>query len=362
MSRKQLEFDLTKRGAKLAIIGQIVKRRVLKSRMLLVLHAVDDRARDHATTCMTYSEIAQFQNQSRETAKRGVADMIKYQLLIKTDVINSLGQQANEYQLIWSNLQALADGEPLETPAPDSEYIAGNDSEIPAPVSDYESSQVVNVGPGQFGLTPGSQRPPDPGHHDPAIYIPLSRINTPPPFNNHSWEGVVDDLKSFGVAMASKAIQSARGRGCSIKEIQNLIAYARSKPNAYGPGAIFQRVMSALPGSDPKADWPPESEAYRKSKIQNHEQKTRDQATREAAQREAKRKANKQAREDLEREYGPILDEMAQSEIQEFANQHCGVIAPKVARNPSLSQSGEIRLFLLSTLKNKLPELQSERT
>src|SRR5690606_1753042 len=96
----------------------------------------------------------------RATAKRGVADLVEHNLLSKSPVKSTQGQQANQYQLIWSNLQDIADGEPLVDPAPVPEESTGDISETPAPDLEYESSQVVISATGHNEV--------DPGHHDPG--------------------------------------------------------------------------------------------------------------------------------------------------------------------------------------------------
>ncbi|QDT95527.1 hypothetical protein [Gimesia aquarii] len=365
--QKQLEFNF-KRGAKLAIINKIMRRNIFNSRMLLVLRSIDDCARDQAVVTMTYNEIAAFLHMSRATAKRGVANLIEYDLLHKTPVINSQGKQANEYQLIWSNLQSIADGEPLVKSAPvRSPNQADENSETPAPDLEYESSQVVNSASGQIEADPGhpepsdgSHRPPDPGHGDPSLLIPLSRIN-PPPSNtalvtiSPERVAVEKELRLMGVGLASEAIETALARGCSLDDVLQLIQYARSKPDAYGPGALKKRVCEALPGEDPSKGWPPESDEFLKQQRQAEAQKQGCQASQKTAEREAKRKANQRAQQELERKYGPQLDRLKRDELLDFVKTHCEpIIVRALAQNPDMHRSpGFYRVTLLEALRDQ---------
>lgn len=358
--RKQLELDF-KRGEKLAIITKIMKRNVFNSRMLLALRAIDDRAQNQSTITLTYQQIGDYLSMSRATAKRGVADLEKYDLLIKTPVLDTQGQKANQYQLLWTYLQLIADGHPLENPAPDPAEQRGDDSEIPAPVSDYESSQVLIHAGGQKEGTPGHYDPPPgspctdpPGHHDPAILYPfISRINPPPPINHRSWEGVGNILISLGVAAAGRAISNAQANRCGPADVLPLIEHYQSKPGAYQPGALFRRVSQAMPGGDPASGWPLESAKWLRSRQQADQVAQRDQAAQKAAARQAEIEARQQARQVLEAEYGPALDEMNEAERFVVA-QECGpIIAAQLARDRRKYQAGEMRLFLLTKIKER---------
>lgn len=360
--RKQLKFNF-KRGAKLAIINKIMHRNVLNSRMLLALRAIDDRARDEALVTMTYNEIAEFLHMSRPTAKRGVAELIECDLLSKKPVVNHRGKQANEYQLIWSNLQSIADGEPLVKSAPvRSQMQADDESETPAPDLEYESSQVVNPATGQNEADPGhsepstgSHRPPDPGHHDPSFLIPLSRINNLPPSYNPTWGEVEEFLILMGVGCAARAVNTARDRGYSSAEVLKLIRYANSKPGAYGPGAIYDRIRYGIVSDDSTSGWPGESEEFLKAQSKIQAEAKYNRATKEALKRREKIEQQKHALQDLERDYGPVLDHMDRYEFRTFAAAHLGnMFAGSLARDPdSYRSDGFYRPMLLKALERQ---------
>jgi hypothetical protein len=358
MTKQQLELDFN-RGRKLRILEGIAKRGVLSSRMLLVLRAIDDTARDQAATTMSLADIGAYAGQSRATAKRGVADLIKHDLVIKTPVLSASGKQANEYQILWPYLQMIADGKSLGNPAPVPADQGDVDSEIPAPDSDYESTQVLKVATGQNQPDPGHHDPsdgslctPDPGHCDPSLLYAPSRINNPPTSLGSDWGGLEEILISLGLAAAGRAIQNARDRRCVPDDVARLIDHVRRKPGAYGPGAIFKRISEASPGGDPALGWPAESPDWIRRQKQADQATTRNQAQQEAAQRRADREQKRAADQRLEQELGSVLDGLEFQQIKAFAREHCPPVFEQLKRDPDRWRSGQTRLFLLSALKN----------
>lgn len=130
MDRKQLDLDFN-RGRKLWILHQVAPLMPF-SRMARVLRAIDDVARNESKVTLTHREISAYDGMSVPTVRRGIEDLCRYGLLIKDNTINAHGQQANSYRIVWSNLDAIANGEPLDDPAPVPE----------------KSTQVLKVGGG----------------------------------------------------------------------------------------------------------------------------------------------------------------------------------------------------------------------
>ena len=358
MAQMELDFN---RGAKLGILRRIAERNVLPSRMLLVLRAIDDQAREQHTTTLTMSEIGRFSGQSRETAKRGVADLVRNSLLVKSPVVNQAGKQANEYQIIWSTLNAIGDGEAIDLIRKPAKQAAAE--------TDSESTQVVKTAMGQNQVDPGhsdpsdgSQRPADPGHSDPSIYIAPLRINNPPSsLGSESaaddrpadWSGVEGDLISLGIKAAGAAIRNARNRGCQPIDVGRLIDHVRRKPGAWGPGAIFSRISAATPGGDPAVGWPAEAADWIQKQKRAEQASQRDQASRNAVRLREQREQRRVADQLLEAEFGSLLDAMSDREILTFAREHCPPLVDQLRRDPDRSRSGGTRLFLLSKLKQK---------
>lgn len=344
---EQLELDFN-RGAKLAILSRIAKRNVLSSRMLLVLRAIDDRARDQHTTTLTFAEIGDYAGQSRETAKRGVADLVRNSLLIKSPIVNATGKQANQYQIIWSQLNAIGDGERFD--------LVGKQAKQTAVPSDAESTQVVKTGTGQNQVDPGhsdpsdgSQGPPDPGHSDPSFYTAPYSANTSPP--SIDWADLEGDLVLLGLGAAGAAIRNAQDRDCEPIDVARLIDHVRRKPNAWGPGAIFSRISAATPGGDPTIGWPAESAAWVQAQKQREQARQREQAARNAVRLREQREQRRIADQLLEADFGPLLDGMDDREILTFAREHCPPLVDQLRRDPARSRSGGTRLFLLAALK-----------
>lgn len=341
------------------------------SRMTRVLRAIRERhwqyARDENEVMLSHKEIASYDGMSVPTARRAIQDLIDFNLLIKSETVSCHGRQANSYKIVWSNLDAIVnDGEPLIGPAPVPEESTGEFSETPAPDLDYESSQVVKVA-SDHGDTPpdhcdhppdhGDQPPPD--HCDQASLYP-SIINPPPPeSNNPTWEEVEEILISeFGVGRPVPAVTAARESGCAIVEILQLIEYARSKPGAYGAGAIYTRIFESRPGRDPAQGWPDESEKYRKRQKQSKTKVKAVQAETANAEREKKIKQDQHARQLLERDFGPELDRMNREELRDFAFAHCTeFVARLIGRSPDAIRAGGLyRDELLKALKARQPD------
>lgn len=347
MQQKELDFN---RGAKLAILRRVAERNVLSSRMLLVLRAIDDRARDQQTTTMTLAEIGAYAGQSRETAKRGVADLVRNSLLIKTPVVNGTGKQANEYRIIWSQLNAIGDGERFDLVRKQKQP-----SDVPPPA---EATQVVIPPTGQIEPEPGhpdpsdgSHGPADLGHCDPSLYTAPSSANIPP--LPEYWDRLEGDLTFLGVGAAGAAIRAARDRGCHPDDIARLIDHVRRKPGAWGPGAIFRRIQAATPGGDPATGWPTESADWQRAQKQQQQAEQRDRDAQQAAQRREQRAQRREAAARLEREFGPVLDELTPAAVLDFARTHCPTLVRLLRREPEQARHGGTRLFLLAALKKQ---------
>lgn len=362
MEQRQLDFN---RGAKLGILRRVSERNILSSRMLLVLRAIDDRAQNQSAITLTLSQIGEYSGQSRETAKRGVADLVRNSLLIKTAVVNETGKQANQYQIVWSQLNAIGDGERFDLVKPTPRKQA----QPAAETTPAESTQVVIPATGQILVDPGhsdpsdgSQRPPDPGHSDPSLLIAPLRINNPPtslgsepPAEDRpaDWSGLEGELIGLGIKAAGAAIRTAQGRGCQPADIRRLIDHARSKPGAWGPGAIHDRVRVARPGENPATGWAVESDAWQRAQKQQQQAAQRDRDAQQAAQRRAQRAARREADQRLEREFGPVLDELTPAAVLDFARTHCPTLVGLLRREPNQAQHGGTRLFLLAALKKQ---------
>lgn len=370
MSRKQQSYFNFTRGNKLHILREIAPL-MPHSRMTRVLRAIDERhwqfARDQPAVTLSHRQIASYDGMSVPTARRGITDLMEHNLLIKKEIVTSYGQQANSYQIVWSNLDAIVnDGEPLTEPAPVPVGFSAHNSQTPAPVLDEELTQVLKEGgdhsdhpPDHDDQPPAHSDQPPPDHHDQASLYPGININPPPPSETSSWEEVEEILISeFKVGRPVPAVTAAREAGCSTEEILQLFQFARSKPGAYGPGAIYTRIREARPGRDPTSGWPNESEDYLRREKKSQTRAKADQTAQAAAERGKRREQEQRTRQLLERDYGPELDQMNRDELLDFAKAHCNEMTFKMLiRKPDVHRGpGWFRDVLLKALKARQSE------
>ncbi|QDT26833.1 hypothetical protein Enr10x_21430 [Gimesia panareensis] len=336
-------------------------------RMTRVLRAIQERhwqyARDADEVSLSHKQIAKYDGMSVPTVRRAIADLIDHQLLIKTETVSCYGRQANSYKIVWSNLDAIVnDGEPLTDPAPVPDDSEAVDSETPAPDLEYESTQVVKTASDHHDQSPDHHdHPPDhsdhppPDHHDQASINP-KLINPPPPseINNPTWREVEEILISeFGVGRPGKAVAAAQANDCTPADILPLFAYARSKPGAYGAGAIFTKISEARPGRDPTQGWPEESEEYLKQQARKKLKVQQTKKARTEQEREERKRQDQAERQRLESEFGPVLDGMTRDQLRAYVTEHCLTpVAQAIARNPDAHcEAGFWRTEILKSLK-----------
>lgn len=341
-------------------------------RMTRVLRAIQERhwqyARDADEVSLSHRQIATYDGMSIPTVRRAIADLIDHQLLIKTETVSCYGRQANSYKIVWSNLDAIVnDGEPLTDPAPVPDDSEAVDSETPAPDLEYESTQVVKTASDHHDQSPDHHdHPPDhsdhppPDHHDQASINP-KLINPPPPseINNPTWREVEEILISeFGVGRPGKAVAAARENGCATADVLRLIEYARSKPGAYGAGAIYNRISEAWPGRDPAQGWPEESKRYRQRQSRTRRNDRQAQLARETRERDERKRQDQAERQRLESEFGPVLDAMTRDQLRAYVAEHClPTIAQAIAGDPDAHrESGLWRTEILKSLKARQTE------
>jgi len=351
----QLELDFN-RGAKLWILRRVSERNVITARMLMVLRAIDDQARDQAETVLSMAQIGGYSGQSRDTAKRGVADLIRNRLLIKTPHTTGNGHQANKYQIVWSALQAIADGEAFELIKPGAKSADSAE----AKKQPAESAQVFKPAMGHSAPPPvqaapsdGAQCPAAPVQSAPSIlYSPLRKNPLPIPLAS-DWAEVESDLIDLGLGYPRAAITRAQANGCSPGDIGRLIQHAGQHPGAWGPGAIFSRVASAQPGGDPAAGWPKPSAEWEQQQKRQAQQQLFQQNADRAAQRHAERQARQERNRQLDQELGSVLDEMSHAERVELARTWCKPMLTKLRKDPQSYQAGGCRLFLLDAIQQR---------
>lgn len=368
--KQQSRLNFT-HGNKLFILREVAPY-LPHPRMTRVLRAIQERhwqyARDADDVSLSHRQIASYDGMSVPTVRRAIADLIDYQLLIKTETVSCYGRQANSYKIVWSNLDAIVnDKEPLVDPAPVPEESEDCDSETPAPDLEYESTQVVKTACDHHDQSPDHHdHPPDhsdhppPDHHDQASINP-KLINPPPPSesNNPTWREVEDILiTEFGLGRPGKAVAAAQANECATADVLRLIEYARSKPGAYGAGAMFTKISEARPGRDPTQGWPEESEEYLKQQARKKLDDQQTEKARAEQEREERKRQDQADRQQLEDDFGFVLDEMSRDELRAYVTEHCQpTVAQAIARNPDAHcEPGLWRTEILKSLKARQAE------
>ncbi len=150
-------------GTKLWILDNLPG---LSMRMLGALKAIQGKARSGPTATMTRKEIAVCCGASVPTVQRAINDLEQSGFLIcRRVVVPGKGQQASEYQIVWSNLKAYADGEQA-----DENHVQNYvDNSLPPVHPDPP--------PGSHCTTPRINMSQPPVHIDPPYYIHRKTVN-----------------------------------------------------------------------------------------------------------------------------------------------------------------------------------------
>lgn len=88
------------------------------------------------------------------------------------------------------------------------------------------------------------------------------RIENPPPPNRNTssksdgWEGVEEVLFGHGIAKAPEAVKAVREAGCTVIQTQNVIEFWRARQPAWGPGALYDRLLRLRPNQPFDQHWP----------------------------------------------------------------------------------------------------------
>jgi len=149
--------------------------------------------------------------------------------------------------------------------------------------------------------------------HSPATKEPRqqSKQSQPPsePTNVEGWRNILSILKVLGVAAAEPTLKATQARGLSPDEVQTVIDEYRSKPGAWGLGALVGRLNGSLP------QWPPPSDDYLRQQRREAFQKSSERQMRERAQRRAEFQQQREAEAQLESQVGPLVDRLPPAEL-----------------------------------------------
>lgn len=178
----------------------------------------------------------------------------------------------------------------------------------------------------------------------------------PPPSQSGDWSEAEAALLEFGVGRIDDAVGAARGNGLSADDVVAIVEFAKSKPGAYGPGAVYDRIVYGRAGQSPASGWPPESDEYRR--------RCQTQAT--TARRAAKASESERAkllaeaehakREQLEGRFGCVLDAMDSSKLNAFASEHLDPFqAERFRRDPKKTATARYTLLQVIEKQSGMP-------
>lgn len=321
-------FEHASRGTQLWILDHL---QGISSRMLLVLRAIDNKARGQQSVTMTREEIARFWMSSIATVQRAIEDLEKANLLIcRRASQRGKCQGASSYQIVWSNLRALAEGESIEPVADVSDNLAGDckDSDFidsglaphcEALPAHGESAEVHSEAPAGAPCAPPQRTMSrTPAHGATTHYIPRNnRKHRLPPIG----DPVVLEmaaaaiLKECGLDHPVTALEKALPRGLTLEELQAIADFFRSRPGCWDAGALHRKVSGWMPGDAVQTGWPKADPKWLAKQKRGADSA---RAAQQRKQRDQAKAADADEVASLEAMYGPALDAMSDSEIGQF--------------------------------------------
>lgn len=134
------------------------------------------------------------------------------------------------------------------------------------------------------------------------------------------------DLEQLGVELPKPAVQKAICDGCTIAEIEAIIAHYKKhigrnssgKPiQAWGPGALQKRIKLAHPGQAVDRGWDEPHESWTKHHTNlKHQRREADRAIQREIDKKLETQRKEQAAAELESDFGAMLDEMLESDLR----------------------------------------------
>jgi hypothetical protein len=163
-------------------------------------------------------------------------------------------------------------------------------------------------------------------------------------------------LEEIGIQDFRPAVDSAIRHGCTPDFVLSLVEVYCSKPGAWDPGGLRDRILKAFPQQDPSAHWLPERKAFKDRERRHAEAQSRRQCDADAAARiEARRAETAAQREQLARfsadELLPLVDglhEIARPAARKILaeNGPLGLVGTAVARPLLLAAAAAVEMAL----------------
>jgi len=190
-----------------------------------------------------------------------------------------------------------------------------------------------------------------PTKHPPHITKHTSPPPPPPPPPSTSWAAVEEDLVRYGVAKAGEARGIAEAAGCSVTQVRNLIEHWRTRQPAWGPGALYERLLRFKPDQSFDSLWPPESPDVKREAARQAALESTKKLRAEKATAEIQRAADRAERERREREFGQQLDAMKKPAQKELAERVCPALVHMLPAKGRI-ESPMLRDWLLAELES----------
>jgi hypothetical protein len=143
------------------------------------------------------------------------------------------------------------------------------------------------------------------------------------PDQGPSWEQVEGELFQTGMGDYHGLARRLRGVLHPF-EVLGIIRHWRSKPGAWGLGALHWRLRTAMPGEEFADRWPPESEAWRRQQRRAAETSYAQERRRRELEEQAAAAAQQAALDQLEAAHGAALDGLMPDELRALAAEAFG--------------------------------------
>ena len=141
------------------------------------------------------------------------------------------------------------------------------------------------------------------------------------------WNRIRDELREFGIASAGTAVDRAYNSGLSPADCLALLAFAANRPPGYWnePAAVlYHRLGNARPGAPPDQDWPNPSPKYLLQEKREREKEREQVVRQQESATEHREQTSRTNRVAIEREFGPMLDQLSPDERDALARQRFG--------------------------------------
>lgn len=211
---------------------------------------------------------------------------------------------------------------------------------------------------------PGEPPKEPPKEHPRTGAVPnLTKPNQtkpPPPTPSEGWrspkgEAYEQERRAVAVEISDLGVErldcftSAINAGLSLGEIRLVVKHFRENSQAmdWGAAALYDRLLVAVPGQPPDRGWPLPS---LKSKRDQERESRSEKVTQQALQRRTHQQADREAYEQLEAEFGDVLDAMNIEEVLQMAAA-LNASMVQIIRNKGRPSGISVRRPLLNEIK-----------